>query len=145
MPQRIEVRRNAVTGKPGAIWLRVDERGLNRLNDWFNRVAGDVDEEMYEEMAAELYAVRDESLRLCPIDTGLLRSTIYVYVRKFSGGSMAGQISYNTPYAVYVHENPDAYHKPPTQWKFLEVPWNQRRNGMVGAIKRRVLRLVRGH
>ena len=36
--------------------------------------------------------------------------------------------SYNTPYAVYVHEIMEYHHLPPTKAKFLEDPVNRREN-----------------
>ena len=36
-------------------------------------------------------------------------------------------VGYRAPYAIYVHENLEAYHKPPTQAKFLSQPFQQLR------------------
>lgn len=62
------------------------------------------------------------ALKFVPVRTGTLHSTGRVKttgtgkrakVNVFFGGRLA-------PYAVYVHENPLAYHNPPTMYKFLE-------------------------
>jgi hypothetical protein len=46
-----------------------------------------------------------------PVDTGNLLKSFY------RSGSSLG---FTAPYAVYVHENSNALHKPPTRYKFLE-------------------------
>jgi hypothetical protein len=40
----------------------------------------------------------------------------------YANGRVSGSVGYDTDYARFVHENPYAYHAPPTQWKFLEMP-----------------------
>lgn len=65
-----------------------------------------------------------DTLPVTPIEYGTLRasghvtfpaypSTTIVEVTIGFGGPAA-------PYAIYVHENPEAYHRPPTRSKFLE-------------------------
>jgi hypothetical protein len=34
-------------------------------------------------------------------------------------------VGYTADYAIYVHENKKAYHKPPTSAKFLEIPFRE--------------------
>jgi hypothetical protein len=46
-------------------------------------------------------------------------------------------------YAVYVHEDPEARHAPPTQWKFLETAWRRRQRGMAARIARRAAAAAR--
>jgi len=69
--------------------------------------------------------VMNESVPLCPIDTGRLRASRYVRTPKTTGNRTTMELGYSTDYAVYVHENLEAYHKPPTQAKFLETPLRQ--------------------
>lgn len=60
-----------------------------------------------------------------PIDTGLLKSTGNVQTRD-SGSRFQVILGYGgaaSGYAIHVHENLNAYHKPPTQAKYLERPF----------------------
>ena len=76
-----------------------------------------------------------ESLRICPIDTGVLRSSARVeepeqtptrvsvkmgYGYGVQVNPKTGQIA--AQYAVPVHERLDQHHEPPTKAKFLEDP-----------------------
>lgn len=78
-----------------------------------------------------------ESLKLCPIDTGDLRRSGEVIVNG-SGLSTTAIVAYTQQYAIYVHENLEAYHKPPTQAKFLEQPMRQYRRDIAKKIARDV-------
>jgi hypothetical protein len=48
------------------------------------------------------------------------------------------QVGYEAPYAVYVHENLEAYHKPPTRAKYLESPARRLRKKMTEIVLRSV-------
>lgn len=58
-----------------------------------------------------------------PKDTLRLMNSGYVTVNK-KRGVVAAEIGYNrrgeAPYAIFVHEMPQFYHAPPTQYKFLQ-------------------------
>lgn len=67
----------------------------------------------------------DSKQNYVPVDTGLLRSSGNVQTEDHGnrfrvilgyGGAAAG-------YAIHVHENLNAYHRPPTQAKYLERPF----------------------
>lgn len=68
-----------------------------------------------------------ESMKLVPIDTGVLRSSANTRLVGHGAESVA-IISYGTTYGVYVHENLEARHKPGTQAKFLEQPFREKRD-----------------
>ena len=59
--------------------------------------------------------VLEKSRAMVPVDTGRLRDSGKVTVQ-----GLEGCISYDTPYAEVVHENPFAHH-PAGQYKFLET------------------------
>ena len=73
---------------------------------------------LYVETEIEVKEVK----RRTPVDTGNLRASIHqvgptregrrVFTKIVAGGTAA-------PYAIYVHEDPDAFHKV-GQWKYLE-------------------------
>lgn len=72
--------------------------------------------------------VVNPSKRLCPVDTGALRRSVWWSAEIVAKRGLSAVVGYDTDYALYVHENPDARHDPPTQWKFLEQPMAE--NGM---------------
>lgn len=64
-----------------------------------------------------------------PVDTGNLKASGQAR-KEGSGFSTTGFVTYLANYAIYVHENLDSYHKPPTQAKFLERPAIEYREDM---------------
>ena len=60
----------------------------------------------------------------CPVKTGDLRASGYVEARRTSRGRVEAEIGFARDgipdYAIMVHENPEAFHTAPTQYKFLE-------------------------
>lgn len=80
-------------------------------------------------LAAALYIeaqrIMYESVRITPIATGSLRASGHVDPPDISPRGAAVELGYGgaaAPYALFVHEIMDAYHRPPTQAKFLERP-----------------------
>jgi hypothetical protein len=85
----------------------------------------------FDEVRKALYQWGRETMNIsrkqCPINTGRLRASRRVSIpRKDTSGSFFIDLSYNTDYAVRVHENLEAYHKPPTKAKYLEDPVRER-------------------
>ena len=93
------------------------------------------------------YAVKpiyDESQNLVPVDTGKLKASGFIEVRKNTRGVTAviGYARGNNPhYAAFVHERLDLYHEPPTQAKFLEEAANRH----MGKIPARYADYVKRH
>ena len=80
------------------------------------------------------------SKRLVPVDKGALRASGHVQLPVIRGKRVTVVLGYGgaaAPYAVFVHEK-QARHKPPTQWKYLEVPLNEAIPGMARRIAKRV-------
>jgi hypothetical protein len=68
-----------------------------------------------------------------PVDFGTLRSTGRVQPPVVSGTTITVTLGFGgpaAPYALIVHENLEAYHRPPTQAKYLEVAINEAVAGM---------------
>ena len=61
------------------------------------------------------YKILRQTLIYVPVDTGNLRKSIYI--RPYDNGFVIGT---DCSYAIYVHEIGANYHKPPTQYKYLE-------------------------
>jgi len=101
-----------------------------------------VAEALYQEAQIEA----TEMKRRTPVDTtrdaphpGNLRNSIHVERPKRRGREISVMIATGrqAPYAIYVHENPDAFH-PVGQWKFMESVLNESRPYMAQRIARRV-------
>lgn len=87
-----------------------------------------------------------EMKRRTPVDTtenaphpGNLRNSIHVEEPERNGRMISVTIAtgVQAPYAIYVHENPDAFH-PIGQWKFMESVLNESRPHMAARIAKRV-------
>lgn len=86
-----------------------------------------------------------KSQLLVPVDTGVLRGSGGVsapqqgasgyYVDIFYGGPAA-------PYALFVHEIIENYHKSPTQSKYLEEPFMQALPEMQKNIASRIIQII---
>src|SRR5690606_17248765 len=66
-----------------------------------------------------------ESKKRVPVEFGNLRASGFVQQpRREDGRRIFVELVYGTDYAVYVHEDPDAFHKV-GQWKYLESVLNE--------------------
>jgi hypothetical protein len=77
-----------------------------------------------------LLPIFDTSQVLVPVDEGDLKASGYLEVKDKAGGKLVeAEIGYgrggDPHYAVFVHEDLQAYHEPPTQAKFLEAAINK--------------------
>lgn len=91
-------------------------------------------EEMVRALEPTLELARDT---YCPVDTGELRASGYVEARSFRG-RITAEIGFGhegmAPYAVFVHENPNIHHTPPTQYKYLERAVYEDSNDVMGRL-----------
>lgn len=91
-----------------------------------------------EAMGKALYQEGNDILReakvLTPVDTGVLKGSAFVNLPEVSGAAVSVTLGYGQAakdYAEVQHEELSYYHKPPTQAKFLEQPFNDAvNNGM---------------
>lgn len=99
---------------------------ITNLNQWLRSIEKDYKDGIEAGRDALDKSLRRRvlapSLRLCPKDTGALRESAYVSAEITSANRLHAAVGYDTDYAIYVHEDPMARHRPPTQWKFLETP-----------------------
>lgn len=77
-------------------------------------------------------AVKRDSVDIAPIDTGLLRKT----AKNTKTGKLERTISYDTPYAVRMHEHPEYNFQEPGQGKYLEQPVMQYKGRMLKDLQR---------
>lgn len=61
------------------------------------------------------YKILHRAILYTPVNTGKLRNS--VYIKPYEDGY---EVGYTCDYAIYVHEIGVNYHKPPTQYKYLE-------------------------
>lgn len=62
-----------------------------------------------------------ESMKLAPIDTGVMRASAST-IASGKGLATVVAVGYGTDYAIYVHENLEAQHKPGKTAQFLTGP-----------------------
>lgn len=106
-------------------------------------------------LAKALYGEAEDIMResklIVPVDTGTLRSSGHVEQPKIAGMKTSVTLGYGgaaSGYAIPVHEIPpppmksrggrSARHNPPTQWKYLEMPFKKARRGLTERLGRKV-------
>jgi hypothetical protein len=77
-------------------------------------------------LRAEAELIRTEVIRITPVDLGPLHNSIVVQEPVVTPSKVSVTISAGAgpsqKYALYVHEDLEARHEPPTRAKFLEQP-----------------------
>lgn len=117
----------------------------------FGQLGAEVARAKLQKLGGAIYregqGILAESQGLVPVDTSALRSSGYATEPQYDGTRCIVYIGYGGPaakinpktgestdsYALYVHENLDAFHKVGTA-KFLEWPFLQAASGMPGRI-----------
>ena len=84
-----------------------------------------------------------QSKDIVPVRFGVLRSSGKVDLPQKIAGIIKVILSYGgaaAGYAIYVHENLTARHKPPTRAKYLEEPFKRAQAGLLGRLAQRIRR-----
>lgn len=117
-----------------------DVRDFNaELDDYILKFRKETEKALYQ----ECQTIMRKSKKICPIDEGTLRRSGRVYLPKTDQrGDIYVDLSYGTNYAIYVHENMEAYHKPPTRAKFLEEPAREALPNIVRNVVERVDKMM---
>lgn len=95
--------------------IRALERQKSRYNRGFKRG-----------LEAGCRYILGQSKRIVPVDTGFLKSSGSYRVSGY-GFAAQGYVGYSAYYAVWVHENLTARHKPGKVAKYLEVIINSKK------------------
>jgi len=112
------------------------------LKEITNKFPDDVAKALYQEANIEVVEMK----RRCPVDTtanaphpGNLRASIHAELPEREGRNISVTVATGkqAPYAVYVHEDPDAFH-PVGEWKFMEGPLKESAPHMNARIAARV-------
>lgn len=105
--------------------------------------AANANEKVGNYLSQALYStaaqVLKESKKIVPWDTRVLQTSGTVERPNISRGRASVEISYggsSAPYALFVHEDPDATHKPGRTYKYLETPFLAAKPTFVLTIKR---------
>lgn len=95
-----------------------------------------VDRALYQETQIELKEVKKRT----PVEFGELRASEHVEGPTRQGGSVWTNIvagGPSAPYAIYVHEDPDAFHEV-GQWKYIESVLLESRPFMAARVAKRI-------
>jgi hypothetical protein len=88
----------------------------------------------------EANAIMNKAKEVTPVDTSTLKNSGHVKVPEIKGSKVSkvtvtlGFGGAAKEYAIKVHEDLNAYHKPPTQAKFLERPFLEAEVGMADRV-----------
>ena len=81
--------------------------------------------------------IQQPSMEQVPVKTGALRRSAMTDKPQIDGTQITIRVSYNTDYAIHVHEDLGAYH-PHGNAKFLERPALAAANGMADRIAAKI-------
>jgi hypothetical protein len=121
-------------------------RGAKEMTAKLRQIATKFPERVEAAIYQEAQIEATEMKRRTPVDItedaphpGNLRNSIHVEEPERQGKIISVTVATGAqaPYAIYVHENPDAIH-PVGEWKFMESVLNESRSSMAGRIARRV-------
>jgi hypothetical protein len=115
-------------------------QGIVQLQQRLAAIAMKMPAEVGRALRTEMEIEATESKRRTPVKSGNLRGSIRVEGpevahRKISASLLAGGVS--APYAVFVHEDPDAFH-PVGEYKFIESVLLESRPFMAERVARRI-------
>ena len=121
--------------------------GVNQMVSTLKQLARQFPDKVASALYAEAQIEATEMKKRTPVDTtpkaphpGNLRNSIHVLEPERSGLrtiSVTVATGEQAPYAIFVHENPDAFH-PVGQWKFMESVINESRPHMAERVGRRL-------
>lgn len=95
---------------------------------------------------SEAETVLNESKKIVPVDTGVLKNSGQVNPPKIEPGAVEVEVTYGgaaAPYALYVHEDPEARHEPGKTYKYLEIPVMAHRDKFARNVKVRFISWLR--
>jgi hypothetical protein len=105
--------------------FKINMTGLDRLESLAGK-SQTSNQVLARAMFTEATTVLNESKRIVPVDLGTLKNSGKVKRPKVTKKSVEVDITYGgaaAPYALYVHEDPDARHADGKTFKYLERPF----------------------
>ena len=108
--------------------------------------ASEINPQVRNAVDKELKILLIRALEATPIRTGALRRSGEVIKSKHEHAGVSGAVRFggdgDVPYALYVHEDLTAAHKPPTQAKFLTAAANEQAKNMDKRMAERIQRYL---
>jgi hypothetical protein len=126
--------------------IKATLRGVGQMVGTLKKFAEKYPDRVATALHQEAQREATEMKKRTPVDTtpnaphpGNLRNSIHVLDPERKGRTISVEIATGAqaPYAVYVHENPDAYH-PVGEWQFMASVLNESRSHMADRIARRI-------
>lgn len=121
-------------------------RGGKEMSWRLQTIAKKYPDEVGQAMHKEMEIEATEMKKRCPVDVrpnaphpGNLRDSIHVEEPEQRGKTLYVVVATGAqaPYAIYVHENPDAFHEV-GEWKFMESVLNESRSSMAERVGQRI-------
>jgi hypothetical protein len=125
----------------GSVYLR----GLDKLVQQIDRGAKP-QKNLTRAVYAEATTVLNESKKIVPVDDGFLKNSGKVEAPKISDREVSVEITYGgaaAPYAMYVHEDPNATHEAGKTFKFLEIPAMAHSDKFTRGVQERLISYIR--
>jgi len=129
---------------------KVEIRGLKGVTDALKKHPELINRAIEVELFKQGNIIMTQAKELTPVDTGALRSSGFVEAAKRMGKRIVVTMGFGGTaqrYALFVHEDLNARHNPPTQAKFLETPARAAKKrirlGVIGAV-RKAIKAVNG-
>jgi hypothetical protein len=95
---------------------------------------------------AEATVVLNEAKKIVPVRDGYLKNSGKVEAPKISPKETSVEVEFGgaaAPYALYVHEDPNASHAPGKTYKFLEIPAMAHSDKFARAVRERLVSYIR--
>ena len=134
----------------GKVDVKAEVKRLKEEQDRLRNLTDSIPNELEQILFQEGWRIMNKSLKLAPIDQGLLRASARVELPERDGGTISIRLSYNTDYAKWVHEKnvngePVNYRAPGTRSHFLIDPIIENVDEMERRIQERLERMVMRH
>jgi hypothetical protein len=123
----------------------VQLRGLDKLVQQIDRGVKP-ERALVRAVYAEATTVLNESKKIVPVDDGYLKNSGKVEAPKVSPRETSVEVTYGgaaAPYALYVHEDPEASHAPGKTFKYLEIPALAHADKFSRGVKERLISYIR--
>lgn len=121
--------------------IEIKIKGVEALQKKLAKLSEQLPKQTVIAIREEAELIMTEAKRRTPVLTGALRASGHVVEKPDGAGLAFGGPA--APYAVYVHENLEAFHRV-GQAKFLESAVNEAVPGMAERIAKRLAALIKG-
>jgi hypothetical protein len=124
----------------------VQLKGLDKLIQQMDRGTKS-NQHLARAVYAEATTVLNESKKIVPVDDGYLKNSGKVEPPHITARETSVEVTYGgaaAPYALYVHEDPEARHAAGKTFKYLEIPALAHANKFADGVKERLFSYIRG-